>query len=114
MKPSIKAKNSSDALRLQLGAKTAENDAAKRQIATLKAKLEAIEKRIADNNKNLVARFAKFGIAISENPSKAEIEAALVVAEGYAIKTKQLAESMAASMGFTPVTDGQLKAACAK
>jgi uncharacterized protein YigA (DUF484 family) len=100
MKTPTRAKNSADALRLELGAKNAEIAAARKQQAQLKAKLADIKSKLAASNKQLKARFAKFGIQISENPSKEEIESALVVAEGYNIRAQQIAEEQAASLGF--------------
>ena len=110
MKTPTRAKNTADALRLELGAKNAEVAAARKQQDLLKAKLADIESRLAASNKTLKARFAKFGIQISENPSKKEIESALVVAEGFSIRAKQLAEAQAASLGFAPITDEELNA----
>ena len=100
MKSPTKPKNSADALRLELGAKNAEIAAARKQQAQLKAKLADIKSKLAASNKQLKARFAKFGIQISENPSKEEIEAALTVAEGFSIRAQQIAEEQAAALGF--------------
>jgi hypothetical protein len=118
MKSPTKPKNSADALRLELGAKTAEVAAARKQQELLKAKIADIKSRLAASNKTLKARFAKFGIQISENPSKEEIESALVVAEGYNIRAQQIAEEQASALGFpvekTSERLGQSFAACFK
>jgi hypothetical protein len=100
MKTPTRAKNSADALRLELGAKNAEVDAARKQQAQLKAKLADIKSRLAASNKQLKARFKRFGIEISDDPTREEIEAALTVAEGFSIRAQQIAEEQAAALGF--------------
>jgi ribose 5-phosphate isomerase RpiB len=109
MKTFIRPKNS-DAQLLALGAKNAEIATAKKQIADLRAKVADLKNRIAKSNKTLAARFAKFGIEISDDPTREEIEAALVVGEGYAVKAKQLAEAQACALGFQRITDEELDA----
>jgi len=100
MKSPTKPKNTGDALRLQLGAKNAEIAAAKKQQTQLKAKLADIQSRLAASNKQLKARFKRFGIEISDDPTREEIEAALTVAEGFSIRAQQIAEEQAAALGF--------------
>jgi hypothetical protein len=110
MKSPTKAKNSADALRLELGAKTAEVAAAKKQQELLKAKIADIKSKLAASNKTLKARFKRFGIELSNEPSKQEIEAALTVVEGYSIRAQQIAEEQAVALGFPRITDAELNA----
>ncbi len=91
---------------LALGAKRAELAAAIKTMDTLKAKLETGQRELREGWKNAAARLKKLGadlpLGADGIPTDADIERALAEAEGFAIKTKQLADAQVMACGFDP------------
>lgn len=91
---------------LALGAKKAELAHLKAQVDQLKATIQDTERRLRAGWKNAAARLKKFDVDLPLNaagePTPADIERALAEAEGFNIKTRQLADQQVMACGFTP------------
>jgi hypothetical protein len=91
---------------LALGAKKAELNALNRQADALKTKLQTGQRELKAGWKHLAARLKKMDIVLplgaDGEPDPADVERALAEAEGFNVRTKQLADIQVASLGFTP------------
>ncbi len=91
---------------LALGAKKAELAAAIKERDALKAKLETGKRELRAGWKNLAARLKKMDVDLplgaDGEPTPADIERALAEAEGFNIRTRQLADQQVMACGFTP------------
>ena len=93
---------SNKAASIALGAKAAEVAAAQKMVEATRAQVKALEKRIKDNAAKLKKSFAKFGVTLPDDFTKADLDLAFAFVESYNVKTAQLADKMVSSMGFTP------------
>ena len=96
---------SSKAASIALGAKAAEVAAAKKMVEATRAQVTALEKRIKDNAAKLKKSFAKFGVTLPDDFTKADLDLAFAFVEAYNVKTEQLANQQVASLGFTPESE---------
>ena len=91
---------------LALGAKKAELAAVNKQLDALKAKLANGQRQLRAGWRDLAARLKKFDIDLplgaDGEPTPADIDRALAEAEGFNVRTRQLADIQVASLGFTP------------
>lgn len=105
---------------LALGAKKAELNALNRQADALKTKLQTGQRELKAGWKHLQARLKKMDIILplgaDGEPTAADLERALAEAEGFNVRTKQLADQQVMACGFTPESVrerlGQSFAAC--
>jgi hypothetical protein len=95
---------SSKAAAIALGSKQAEINAAQQHAAQLKAKVGALEKRIAASNVKIKTAFARLGFTLPDDFTKEDLDLAFAFAEAYNIKTQQLADAQVAALGFEPRT----------
>jgi hypothetical protein len=91
---------------LALGSKKAELNALNKQADALKTKLQTGQRELRAGWKHLASRLKKMDIDLPLNvdgePAPADVERALAEAEGFNVRTRQLAEQQVMACGFTP------------